>query len=66
VDKVKKLREIASGVDDKVMPLLNPEQQQKYQAMRERLRRRLIEKAGTELVEKVESDLASGLWRGAN
>ena len=65
-DKVKKLREIASGVDDKVMPLLNPEQQQKYQAMRERLRRRLIEKAGTELVEKVESDVASGLWRGAD
>jgi len=66
VDKVKKLREIASSVDDKVMPLLNPEQQQKYQAMRERLRRRLIEKAGTELVGKVEGDLASELWHGAN
>jgi hypothetical protein len=34
--------------------------------MRERLRRRLIEKAGTELVEKVENDVASGLWRGAD
>ena len=66
LDKVKKLREIASSVDGKVMPLLNPEQQQKYQAMRERLRRRLIEKAGTELVEKVESDVSSELWRGAD
>jgi hypothetical protein len=34
--------------------------------MRERLRRRLIEKAGTELVEKVESDLASEFWHGAD
>jgi hypothetical protein len=66
VDKVKKLREIASGVDDKVMPLLNPEQQQKYQAMRQRLRWRLLKKAGTELVEKVKNDVASGLWRGAD
>jgi hypothetical protein len=63
VDKVKKLREIGEGVDTKVMPLLNPEQQQKFQEMRDRLRRRLIEKAGTELVEKVEGK-AEGLWNG--
>ncbi len=66
VDKVTKLREIAGGVDAKIMPLLNPEQQQKYQAMRDRLRRRLIEKAGTELGEKVERDVASQLWHGAD
>jgi hypothetical protein len=65
-DKVKKLREIASAVDDKVMPLLNSEQQPKYQAMRERLRRRLIEKAGTELTEKVEHDVASELSHGSD
>jgi hypothetical protein len=63
VEKVKKLREIGEGVDAKVMPLLNPEQQQRFQALRERLRRRLIEKAGTELVEKVEGK-ADGLWSG--
>jgi len=63
VDKVKKLREIGDGVDAKVMPLLNPEQQQKFQELRERLRRRLLEKAGTELVEKVAGE-AKGLWSG--
>ena len=53
-DKVRQLREIAAEVDAKITPLLNPEQQQRYQAARDRLRRRLIEKVGSALVEKVE------------
>jgi hypothetical protein len=65
VEKVRKLREIGSAVDAQVTPFLNADQQQKFQAMRERLRRRLIEKAGTELVEKVEKEAESGLWTGA-
>ena len=59
------MREIGSAVDAQVTPFLNADQQQKFQAMRERLRRRLIEKAGTELVEKVEKEAESGLWTGA-
>ena len=43
-------------MDAKITPLLNPEQQQKYQAVRDRLRRRLIEKAGSALVEKLENE----------
>ena len=61
VDKVKKLREIGEAVDAKVTPLLNPDQQQKFQTMRERLRRRFIEKAGEQLTEKVETRVTSGL-----
>ena len=55
-DKVRQLREIAADVDAKITPLLNPEQQQRYQAARDRLRRRLIEKVGSALVEKLEHD----------
>jgi hypothetical protein len=55
-DKVRQLRDIAAAVDAKITPLLNPERQQKYQAVRDRLRRRLIEKVGSALVEKIEHD----------
>jgi len=55
-DKVRQLRDIAAAVDAKITPLLNPEQQQKYQAVRDRLRRRLIEKVGSALVEKLEHE----------
>jgi hypothetical protein len=55
-DKVRQLREIGAAVDAKVTPLLNPEQQKKFQEMRERLRRRILEKAGSELTEKVEAE----------
>lgn len=55
-DKVRQLREISGAVDAKITPLLNPEQQQKYQAVRDRLRRRLIEKVGSALVEKLEHE----------
>jgi hypothetical protein len=61
LDKVKKLREIGQSIDAKVSPLLNPEQQAKFQAMRERLRRRLIYKAGEQLMEKVETRVSAGL-----
>ena len=53
---MRQLREIAGAVDAKITPLLNPEQQQKYQAVRDRLRRRLIEKIGSALVEKLEHE----------
>ena len=60
VRKVERLREIGASFDERLKPLLNPEQQQKFQALREQLRRRILEKAGGELTEKVESQ-ARGL-----
>ena len=42
--KVERLREIGVSFDDRLKPLVNPDQQQKFQALREQLRRRLIEK----------------------
>ena len=55
-EKLEHLREIGVSIDEKLRPLLNAEQQQKFQAMRERLRRRLIEKVGSALVEKLEHE----------
>ena len=51
------MREIGDAVDAKVTPLLDQEQQQKFQAMREEHRRELIEKVGGKLIEKLESQL---------
>ena len=55
VQKVEQLREIGVSIDEKIKPLLNPEQQQKFQALREELRRRIIEKMGEKAVQKVEA-----------
>ena len=43
VKKVERLRQIGVSFDEKLKPLLNAEQQQKFQAMREDFRRRMIE-----------------------
>ena len=53
LQKVEQLRQISSSVDDKITPLLDPPQQQKFKAIREENRRRLIE----ELMSKVEQKL---------
>jgi hypothetical protein len=55
--KVERLREIAGVIEEKLKPLLNPEQQEKLQALREQLRRRLIEKAASKAAEDVEADI---------
>ena len=55
VRKVERLREIANSFDEKLKPLINPEQQQKFQELREQLRRRLIEG----MAGKVETDVES-------
>jgi len=61
LDKVKKLREIGSDVDAQITPLLNPEQQKKFEAARDRLRRRLLQKAASQLKEKIETRVSSWL-----
>jgi predicted transcriptional regulator len=51
--KVEKLRQLGVSFDDKLKPLLNADQQQKFQTMRENFRRRLIE----EMAEKAEQKI---------
>ena len=55
VRKVERLREIANSFDERLKPLVNPEQQQKFQALREQLRRRFIEG----MAGKVETEVKS-------
>ena len=43
------------------MPLLNSEQQPKFQAMREQMRRQIIEKDGSQAAEKAETDIKQKL-----
>jgi hypothetical protein len=44
LQKAMKLKEIGSDTDSKVMPILNPEQQQKWQAMRAQERQQMMQK----------------------
>jgi hypothetical protein len=57
LQKIEQLKQIADSVDEKVTPLLNPEQQQKFQAIRDEHRRELVEKLASQAVEKVGTDL---------
>ena len=41
------------------MPILNPEQQKKFQALRDEKRRELIEKMGSQVIEKAEAKVKS-------
>ncbi|HSP96294.1 MAG TPA: DUF3604 domain-containing protein [Candidatus Dormibacteraeota bacterium] len=56
LEKIEQLRQISSSIVDKVAPILNSEQQQKFQSIREDVRRRLIEKMSSQLMQKVEAD----------
>ncbi len=44
MQKVMQLKQISTTTDSKIMPILNPQQQQKYQAMREQERQQMIQK----------------------
>jgi hypothetical protein len=55
--KVERLREIGVSFDGRLKPLINPEQQQKFQALREQLRRRLIDKMAGKAEQAVEEDV---------
>jgi hypothetical protein len=57
LQKIEQLKQIADSVDEKVSPLLNPEQQQKFQAIRDQHRRELIEKMASQVVQKMGTDL---------
>jgi hypothetical protein len=55
VEKVEQLKQIGSAIDAKIMPLLDQQQQQKFQAIREEKRRELFEKMGNAAIEKAEA-----------
>ena len=56
-EKLEQLKKIADDVDAKVTPLLDQQQQQKFQAIREEHRRELIEKMSSQVMQKAESEL---------
>lgn len=55
VKKIERLREIGQSFDAKMTPLLNAEQQQKFQALRDAARRKMIEEAGSQAVQKAQA-----------
>jgi hypothetical protein len=57
--KVEALRKLGVSFDDKITPLLNPEQQPKFQAMREQMRRRIIEGIADKALQKAESGVSA-------
>ena len=61
VKKIERLKEIGSAIDNKISPLLNPEQKSKFDTLREQARRHLVEQMGDEMLHKVQSDLH---WEG--
>ncbi len=52
--KIEKLRQAGVSIDEKIKPLLNAEQQPKFQEMRESLRRRMLVKMADEIGAKLE------------
>ena len=57
VQKVEQLRQLGVSFDEKLKPLVNPDQQQKFQALREDFRRRLIEEMAEKAVQKAEGEV---------
>jgi len=55
VEKIEQLRQIGSAIDSKIAPLLDQQQQQKFKAMREQMRRDMIEKMGNAAIDKAEA-----------
>jgi Protein of unknown function (DUF3604) len=57
LDKLEELKKIADEIDAKLTPLLDQQQQQKFQALREEHRRQLIEKMASQIKQKVETEV---------
>jgi hypothetical protein len=56
-DKIEQLKQVGSAIDAKTMPILDQQQQQKFKAMREQMRRDMIEKMGSRAVQKAEAKI---------
>jgi hypothetical protein len=59
MDKLEQLKQISDELDSKITPLLNADQQKKFQEIREEHRRQLVEKIGGQLVQKGETEIGS-------
>ncbi len=59
MEKLEQLKQLSDEVDAKVTPLLNQEQQQKFQAIREQHRRELVEKMAGQVMQKLDSEVNS-------
>ena len=57
--KVEALRKLGVSFDEKISPLLNPQQQQKFQAMREQMRRRILAEAADTALQKGKAAVAT-------
>jgi predicted transcriptional regulator len=57
LDKIEQLKQIGSAIDAKITPLLDPVQQKKFQALRDEKRRELIEKMGSQAIQKAEAKI---------
>ena len=57
LDKLKQLKQISDDLDAKITPLLDQEQQQKFQQVREAHRRELLNKMAGQVMQKVQTDI---------
>ena len=53
--KVEQLKQVADSFVDEVKPLLNADQQQKFDGVRDQLRERVLERVGAAAIEKAEA-----------
>ena len=61
VKKIEELKQAADAFVAEVKPLLNAQQQQKFDALREQLRDRVLEGAGAAAIEKAEGAIHEDL-----
>jgi hypothetical protein len=62
--KVEQLKQLADSFVAQIKPLLNPEQQQKFDGLRDQLRDRLLEGAGAKAIERAEGAIEQDLHAG--
>jgi uncharacterized protein DUF3604 len=61
LEKIEQLKKIGSAITDKITPVLDAQQQQKFLTIRDDARRRLIEKMAGQVFEKAEADVKAKL-----
>ncbi len=59
LQKAEALRKLGVSFDEKISPLLNPDQQQKFQNLREAMRRRILVSIGDAALQKLGSEVRS-------
>ncbi len=64
VQKVQKLKEFADTVDGHIKPLLNAEQQAKFDTLRTELRRHMAEQVAEKVIDKAKQTLRDFRWKG--